>query len=150
MPTCSAPYKAEPAKRAGDTEQSTLASTLPDDLQDTTNLKPIHIAVGFESCHTSTPWSDRRWDFVTQGLQAQTEHLWWGSAEKMASALQVAKSVQWQPNPHVDPALTRLRTLLHGLNPRQTVGPRPSPDLFEPVDRHCRSFTDWWKRTRIA
>ena len=149
-PTCSAPCP-PPALRAPPcTEQNTLASTLPDDLQDTTNLKAIHIAVGFESCHNTTPWSQRRWDFVTRGLQAQTEHLWWGSAEQMASALQVAKSVQWQPNPHVDPALTRLQTLLQGLNPLQTVGPRPSPDLFEPVDRHCRSFTDWWKRTRIA
>ncbi len=147
---CSAPCP-PPALRAPPLPtQNTLASRLPDDLQDTTNLKLVYIAVGFESCHTSTPWSNRRWDFVTRGLQAQTPHLWWGSAEQMASALQHAKSVQWQPNPHIDPAFTRLQTLLQKLNTQQTVGPRPSPDLFEPVDRHCRSFTDWWKRTGIA
>ena len=112
--------------------------------------KVIPIAVGFEQCHTTTPWSGRRWDFVTQGLQAHTEHLWWGSAEQIASALQHARSVHWQPNPHVDSALSRLQILLQGLNPQQSVGPRPSQDLFEPVNRHCRSFSDWWKRTRIA
>ena len=145
-PKCSAQVKEEPAKRAGDTEQSTLASKLPGAY----SVPGIPIAVGFEFCHTNIPWSNRRWDFVTRGLQAQTDHLWWGSAEQIAHALQHAKSVHWQPNPHMDPALSRLQSLLHGLNPRQSVGPCPSPDLFEPVDRHCRSFSDWWKRTRIA
>ena len=121
------------------------ASTLP-----SAHPQDVRIAVGFEQCHTTTPWSERRWDFVTRGLQAHTEHLWWGSAEQIANALQHARSVHWQPNPHVDPALSHLQNLLHGLNPQQTVGPRPSPDLFEPVHRHCRSFSDWWKRTRIA
>ena len=130
--------------------QNTLAPTRPGAQHDATHRKAIHIAAGFESCHANTPWSARRWDFVTRGLQAQTEHLWWGNAEEIAYALQHAKSVHWQPNPHVDSALTRLQNLLHELNPQQTVGPHPSPDLFEPVERHCRSFSDWWKRTRIA
>ena len=141
----SAQVKEEPAKRAGDTEQSTLASTHPGAHQ-----KAVPIAVGFESCHTSTPWSERRWDFVTCGLRAQTQHLWWGSVEQVANALQHAKSVHWHPNPHVDPELKQLQNVLHKLNPRQIVGPRPSADLFVPVDRYCRSFSDWWKRTRIA
>ena len=145
-PECSAQVKEEPAKRAGDTEQSTLASTLPSAYR----VPSIQIAAGFEQCHATTPWSTRRWDFVTRGLQAHTGHLWWGSAEQMANALQHANSVHWQPNPHVDPALSRLQNLLHGLNPQLTVGPRPTQDLFEPVNRHCRSFSDWWKRTRIA
>ena len=117
---------------------------------DVTTRIAVHIAVGLESCHTATPWSDRRWDFVTRGLQAHTAHLWWGNAEQMADALQRAKSVHWQPNPHVDPALSRLQDLLQARNPQQTVGPRPSSDLFEPVERHCRSFSDWWKRTCIS
>ncbi len=112
--------------------------------------KAIPIAVGFDPCHTTTPWSNRRWDFVTRGLQMQTEQLWWGSAEQIADVLQRAKSVHWQPNPHVDPALSRLQDLLKARNPQQTVGPRPTQDLFEPVERHCRSFSDWWKRTRIS
>ena len=120
-----------------------LAPTLP-------GAYSVPIAVGLEQCHSATPWSARRWDFVTHGLQAQSEHLWWGSAGDIASALQHAKSVHWQPNPHVDPALHQLQNYLQKLNLHQTVGPRPSPDLFEPVARHCRSFSDWWKRTRIA
>ena len=109
-----------------------------------------HIAVGFESCHTATPWSERRWDFVTRGLQAQTSYLWWGSVGEMATALQHAESVHWQPNPHVDPALSHLRDVLQSLNPQQTLGSRAGRELFEPVDRHCRSFSDWWKRTCIT
>ena len=149
-PECSAPCP-PPALRAPPLPaQNTLAPTRPGAQHDATHRKAIHIAAGFESCHANTPWSARRWDFVTRGLQAQTEHLWWGNAEEIAYALQHAKSVHWQPNPHVDSALTRLQNLLHELNPQQTVGPHPSPDLFEPVERHCRSFSDWWKRTRIA
>ncbi|OYU44483.1 MAG: deoxyribodipyrimidine photolyase [Burkholderiales bacterium PBB4] len=117
---------------------------------DAANLNMVRLAMGFEECHSTHPWSARRWDFVTRGLQAQTQDLWWGSAEQIAHALQHAKSVQWQANPHVDPALQQLQSLLYTLNPGQSVGPCPAPDLFAPVDRHCRSFSDWWKRTRIA
>lgn len=108
----------------------------------------IRIAVRFDTDHTA--WSERRWDFVTRGLQTQTGHLWWGSADQIAHSLQHARSVHWEPNPHIDPALAQLQLLLRGRNPLQTAGPRPPKDLFEPVDRHCRSFSDWWKRTRIA
>jgi deoxyribodipyrimidine photo-lyase len=149
-PECSAPCP-PPALRAPPLPaQNTQASTLLGSEYDAATPKAIRIAVGFESCHTATPWSARRWDFVTRGLQAQTQHLWWGNIEQVASALQHAKSVRWQPNPHVDPALQQLQNLLHKLSPGQTAGPRPTPELFEPVDRHCRSFSDWWKRTRIA
>ena len=110
----------------------------------------LHIGVGLDACHTATPWSAQRWDFVTQGLQAQTARLWWGSAGRIASAVQHAKSVQWQANPHADRALADLPALLKRAGTPQRVGPRESLCLFEPVDRRCRSFSEWWKQTRIA
>ena len=149
-PDCSAPCP-PPALRAPPLPtQNTQTSTLLGTEHDAATLNTVRLAVGFEECHSTHSWSARRWDFVTRGLLAQTQDLWWGSVEQIAHALQYAKSVHWQPNPHVDPALTQLQNLLRELNPRQTVGPRPLPNLFEPVDRHCRSFSEWWKRTRIA
>jgi deoxyribodipyrimidine photo-lyase len=110
----------------------------------------LHIGLGLEACHTATPWSARRWDFVTRGLQAQTTRLWWGDAAQIARALQHAKSVHWQANPHADRALAAAAALLKRAGSPQRVGPRASPCLFEPVNRRCRSFSEWWKQTRIA
>jgi deoxyribodipyrimidine photo-lyase len=149
-PECSAPCP-PPALRAPPLPaQNTLTSTLLGTQYHSNTRNTVHIAAGLEQCHSANPWSEKRWDFVTRGLKAQTDHLWWGNTAKLASALQHAKSVHWQPNPHINPAFTQMKKLLQGLNPNQTVGPRPSPELFEPVDRHCRSFSDWWKRTRIT
>lgn len=110
----------------------------------------LHVGIGIATQHTSTPWSESRWDFVTRGLKACTEHLWWGSIEQIASALRHAKSVRWHPDPHMDPALTRLRDALQLFDPQKVVEPVVLPCLFEPVDTYCRSFSEWWKRTRIA
>jgi deoxyribodipyrimidine photo-lyase len=110
----------------------------------------LHIGIGIGTQHASTPWSESRWDFVTRGLKAHTKRLWWGSTEQMASALRHANSVQWHPDPHADKALTRLQDALQLSNTQQVVGPRELPCLFEPVDTYCRSFSEWWKRTRIA
>jgi deoxyribodipyrimidine photo-lyase len=120
-------------------------TTLPADV--------LHIAVGIDTCHTDTPWSQRRWDFVTQGLNAQADPLlplWWGSAESVACALQSARSVHWQPDPHVDSAFARLQAQLRQRNPHQVTGPQPAPCLFEPVTSYCRSFSVWWRQTHVA
>ena len=112
----------------------------------------LRIGVGIDTCHTHSPWNQRRWDFVTQGLQAQASAvlpLWWGSVEQISGALQCAKSVHWQPDPHVDAALAKLQTLLHATHPQCATGPQPVPSLFEPVDGLCRSFSEWWRQTRI-
>ncbi|NML85885.1 FAD-binding domain-containing protein [Polaromonas sp.] len=109
----------------------------------------LRIGVGFDACHAATPWSERRWNFVTQGLRTQTENLWWGSVDHMALALQTARSVQWQSDPHVDPAFEQLHNQLSvaGLI---SVAPSKPLCLFDPVDVYCRSFSDWWKRTQIS
>ncbi len=113
----------------------------------------VHMGVGIDTCHSQHPWSQRRWDFVTQGLSQHataSQPLWWGSEAQLAHALQGAKSVHWQPDPHIDAALEAVRAALQGLNPHCIAGPHAAPQLFTPVDRYCRSFSEWWKKTRIT
>ena len=113
----------------------------------------LHIGVGFEGCHSATPWSERRWDFVTRGLAAQTTPtlpLWWGNVQQIAQALQHAASVHWQPDPHGDGALGQMQRLLKESNPLCAVGPQASVCLFEPVETYCRSFSEWWKKTQLS
>ena len=111
------------------------------------------LGVGFAGCHVQTPWSERRWGFVTEGLLSRTPHLWWGSVAHIAHALQGARSVGWQTEAHADAALENLQALLEageaGLaQPRAT--PYAEPLLFEPVEPYCASFSQWWRQTRIA
>ena len=117
--------------------------------QDRLPADAVLIGVGFDACHAAMPWSERRWSFVTQGLQGQTENLWWGSVEQTALALQTAKSVQWQPDPHIDATFNQLR---NQLNVTRLISQAPITPLclFDPVNVYCRSFSEWWKRTRLS
>ena len=117
--------------------------------QDRLPADAVLVGVGFDACHAAMPWNERRWNFVTQGLQTQTKNLWWGSVEQMALALQTAKSVQWQPDPHINFAFTQLRSRL---NISKLIAPAPVslPCLFEPVNVYCRSFSEWWRRTQLT
>ena len=118
----------------------------------TLSANVLRIGVGFESSHSPTPWSHRRWDFVTQGLGAQTDSslpLVWGSPATVALLLQNASTVHWQPEPHANPALAHLQALLQRDNPQRAVGPQPQPCLFEPVGTYCPSFSAWWKVVRL-
>ncbi len=112
----------------------------------------LRIGVGFESSHSTSPWSQQRWDFVTQGLRAQTDGtlpMVWGSPETVATLVRSAHSVHWQPVPHANPALQRMQALLQRDDPQRSVEPRAEPCLFEPVDTYCPSFSAWWKVVRI-
>ena len=95
------------------------------------------IGVGLVQAHAQMPWSARRWRFVTHGLQARTPHLWWDSTAQIANALGTARSVTWQPDPHMP-------TLLQGARAQS-----PTP-LFEAVETYCPSFAQWWRRTSVA
>ena len=95
------------------------------------------IGVGFAETHAAQPWSAQRWSFVTQGLQTHTAHLWWGSTAQLAQALRAARSVSWQPDPHMHAAVLCA----------QERSPKP---LFEAVKTYCPSFAQWWRRTKIA
>jgi deoxyribodipyrimidine photo-lyase len=108
------------------------------------------IGVGFAQCHVDTPWSAKRWRFVTEGLSAQTPHLWWGDAPQFARSLRLARSVHWQAEPHADVALQELRSLLHAQPESPVVISHPEPQLFSPVDTYCPSFSQWWKQTSLT
>lgn len=108
----------------------------------------LHMSVGFETSHLQTPWSQRRWDFVSQGLRLQTDAalpLLWTSAPDIALVLQSAKSVHWQPDPHANPALSHVQALLQSAAGQRAAGPQAQPCLFEPVAQYCPSFSVWWK-----
>ena len=95
------------------------------------------IGVGFAQAHMQMPWSGRRWGFVTQGMQARTPHLWWGKTAEIAKALGTARSVAWQPDPHMPITL-------------QGAGEHSPTPLFAAVETYCPSFAKWWRRTSVA
>ncbi len=108
------------------------------------------IGLALTEFHAPNPWSARRWAFVTGGMRQYTAHLWAGSSTQIAQALQRARSIRWQSEPHADPALARLSDILHSSGPRPVVAPTPEPtSLFEPVADYCNSFSKWWRSTRI-
>lgn len=80
---------------------------------------------------------------------AQTQHLWWGTTAQIARALSGARSVRWQSDPHADVALARLKSQLQTERCSPVTLALPKPCLFAPVEPHCRSFTQWWRQTRI-
>jgi len=108
------------------------------------------IGVGFAECHTQTPWSERRWGFVTEGLQARTSVLWWGSALQMAEALQGARSVGWQTEPHAAAGWGILQAQFPDTSAHPLVTAHPAPCLFAPVPSYCLSFSQWWRHTHIT
>ena len=112
--------------------------------------KQLVIAIGLPQSHAPTPWSALRWRFVTDGLRAQTLPLWWASVEEIAVALSTARSVQWQPDAHINAALQELHVLLQAQPNNPLVIPHAKPCLFEPVQPYCKSFSQWWRQTKIA
>mgnify|MGYP001764986047 CR=1 FL=1 len=116
------------------------ASRLPD------SSHAVRIAVGIAECHADMPWSERRWRFVGEGLKAQTAHRWWGPLQQIAEALREARSVSWQSDPHIDPLLRQLQHLLGNPQVRPAA---PEPALFAPVQRYCKSFSQWWRLTSL-
>jgi hypothetical protein len=102
-----------------------------------------------EAHHASALWSERRWDFVTRGLKQHTSHLWWGSAGQVAVALQKAKSVQWQADPHADVFFSSVQRQLRLISPQCHVQSYVQPCLFESVPEYCRTFSEWWRRTHV-
>ncbi len=107
------------------------------------------VGVGFVECHITNPWSARRWQFVTDGLRTQTPHLWWGSAAAMACALHRARSVSWVANPHADSALNLMQVQWRNGAVSPIAKAVTQPALFVPVEKHCASFSEWWRRTRL-
>ena len=108
------------------------------------------IGIALAESHSATPWSARRWDFVTRGLQQHTHRLWWCNAADAARALAGARSVQWQSDPHVDGALQAMTDALAAMHFAPKTHAHAPPDLFAPVDGYCASFSRWWASTRLV
>lgn len=110
----------------------------------------VVIGIAFTESHTATPWSARRWDFVTRGLQQHTRQRWWCNAADAARALSDARSVQWQSDQHVDGALRAMTAALAALPQPPRLHAHAPADLFAPVDGYCASFSRWWASTRLV
>lgn len=109
----------------------------------------ICIGIGLIECHSNTPWSTRRWNFVREGMHTQAERLWWGSVQEVVASLSTARSVQWQSEPHVNGAMTELQNRLERNGGCTTALALDAPELFKPVPAYCASFAQWWKKTGI-
>ena len=88
-----------------------------------------------QAFHNDWPWSSARWAFVGQRMGQITPFSWFADAEALSQALANARSVHTLSDPHVDPFLPHCVTR------------RPAVELFEPVQRPCPSFSQWWTRT---
>lgn len=110
----------------------------------------VLIAVGLPALHGQTPWSARRWRFVSEGLCQRTPQLWWGDLHALAQALRGARSVHWQWEAHAQPALEALQMRLQEFENPPSLQPVSEAPLFTPVDRYCESFTQWWRLSRLA
>jgi deoxyribodipyrimidine photo-lyase len=84
--------------------------------------------------HQVWPWRPARWAFVGARMAELAPQCWHSDPQSLAAALAGVRSVQTFANPHIDPLL-----------PSRVVR-RPAPALFGPVDRPCRSFSQWWTR----
>lgn len=101
----------------------------------------VAVAVVVADWHARWPWSAARWGFVGRLQRALTPLRWWGTSDALMEALAGAHRVHAVDDPH----------------PRQALGTvsvpidwRPAPRLFAPVAARCNSFSQWWRRTRLA
>jgi deoxyribodipyrimidine photo-lyase len=112
--------------------------------------KAVCIGLGLAENHAHIPWSAHRWSFVTAGLKESAEALWWGNVQGVAAALQDARSVRWQSEPHADAGLRRLQLRLKESATGPTLAVTRPHSLFEVVEHRCQSYSKWWGQTRIV
>ena len=100
-------------------------------------LPPDTVVIGLfpAEFHREWPWSERRWCFVASRMAELTALRWYGDAAAIGAALAGARSVRSLAEPHLATWLPRLATC------------EPAPALFQPVERRCDSFSQWWART---
>jgi deoxyribodipyrimidine photo-lyase len=92
----------------------------------------IKLAVSCLEFHAQHPWSDMRWHFVSQRMQAITPHLFFVSAEQLSAALTSTKVVQaW-----IHPRVVNWKNVNWQLyNPPKLW---PHQEILQP------SFSKWW------
>ena len=114
---------------------------------------PFTVAVALQESHLAMPWSAKRWEFVRASLQTRTPHLWACDVAQLAAALQGARTVCWQSDPHIDPALAHLRATWDAgaasLGNRPAVTVVHERPLFSALERRCDSFAKWWREASL-
>jgi len=102
----------------------------------------VCIAVLVADFHQHHPWSALRWNFVGERMAEMAVTRWFGDANTLRAALAQARCIHMTEDLHLGSFPHPLRAL-----PYRSVRPLK---LFEPVDTLCRSFSSWWRQTRIA
>jgi len=102
----------------------------------------VCIAVAVAELHQAHPWSALRWNFVGQRMAQLASERWFADGEALGTALALARCVHMVADLHLGSVAAQVLALPHHIHPQ--------PLLFEPVDRLCRSFSAWWKQTRIV
>ena len=112
-----------------------------DDLPADVPKDMLIVAVAVAQWHAQWPWSAMRWHFVGARQRELAPIRWFGDIRALRVALASARSVHSMDDLHCANALRQLR---------DDIQLRPITRLFEPVDRLCDSFTQWWRHTRLA
>ncbi len=84
--------------------------------------------------HAMWPWTSARWQWVDAAMRGICETRWLLDSNELAAVLRDAERASTTADPHVDrwlPASVRMHM---------------EPPVFPEVDRHCTSFSQWWKR----
>lgn len=90
--------------------------------------------------HAAHPWSERRWHWILERMQALCHDCIAPTVDALQAMLNEASSVQYAVNPHA----VWLNKLTHS---KLTV--TELPKLFTDVDVYCKSFSAWWNKTNM-
>lgn len=93
------------------------------------------IGVLYAPFHRRWPWSERRWRFVLTAMAEVCERIVW--CENIAPVDQLETLVETTADPHLADGLLGRARAHH-------------PRLFEWPARDCRSFSEFWRLTRLV
>ena len=91
--------------------------------------------------HSRFPWSERRWQFVVDGMRQATDALWTGDLATLPAALSKAGSIQ-----AVDTYNPGYREALR----HEDIDLAPAPRFLADPDQPCRSFSQFWEQVARA
>jgi deoxyribodipyrimidine photo-lyase len=90
--------------------------------------------------HAAHPWSERRWHWILERMQALCHGCIAPTIDALQAMLSKVSSVQYAANPHA----AWLGKLTHS---NLTV--TELPKLFTDVDVYCKSFSAWWNKANM-
>ncbi len=91
------------------------------------------IGVALREFHSRWPWSERRWQFVSERLRAVCDGMWLGTAAEVQAALGGATVVHRQADRHME-----------AWTPQ--ADPVQAPTLLDWPPGRCASFSQFWNR----